>query len=626
ITTEFFPEGNVFLEGTSNTIAIKITDCNGNGIAIKDGEIINPQGVTITNFSTNELGYGKFEIIQTKNELYKAVFTIYDTKTEKNLPLPEAKGITFSTNNYTFENKTTLKVKTNANSLAEYKNEPLKFVIQQDDYNSYVPFSFKENSTEQLLALPNENFMNGINAIYLIDKNNKKIAERIIYKPLKFDRNIDLKVLRKQNDSIVLSGTSTVLMGTLSISVLPNETKSLTGNKTMYNSFLLDNQLNGKSADGNILLSNFSKRKHYELDTYLMCQKSKYNWQTMLTTSPKEKFEFDNGLTIKGTLNVPPKDRESRVNMSSITSGLNVFSTLNDKNEFYFKNILVSDSTLVHYSLLDKKGNYTEIKLATQILNNNRTFIKPFKNYLKECPSVAMENRTANYTFPKIANTLQLDSITIETKTKGPKLVNVNRFSNNMSKGFKISDKDSSRDLLQFIAANGYDVTQSGANVIIVGRRSTSFYGSKSPLIYIDDSPIDDFSLLLNYSLRYIDEIYINKNGFGGGMGASNGVIRIYTKKTMGGPSKSRINSQSVVIRDGFEKTKQFVNPKYTSFTNEGFLDFGTIHWEPYVETDENGIFKFAIPNYYVKSVKVVIEGISSDGQIISETKIIEIP
>jgi hypothetical protein len=195
-----------------------------------------------------------------------------------------------------------------------------------------------------------------------------------------------------------------------------------------------------------------------------------------------------------------------------------------------------------------------------------------------------------------------------------------------MAKGFKISDADSSRDILQFIAANGYDVTVQGANVIIVGRRATSFLGSKSPAIFMDDSPVNDFSLLLGYSLRYVDEIYISKTGYGGGMNTFNGIIRIYTKKTIGGNAKARINSQSFLVKNGFEKTKRFSNPKYTSYTDEGFEDFGTIHWEPYVETDENGIFKFAIPNYHLKTVKVVIEGIASDGQLISETKIIEIP
>lgn len=626
LTTEFYPESNVFLEGTSNTVGIKITDCNGNGIIVKGGEIMDPKGVVVTNFSTNELGYGKFDILQTKNQLYKAVFKINDSKIEKTLPLPVSEGITFSINNYTFENKTSLKIKTNSNSLTNYKNEPLTLVIQQDSNISFIEFTFNENTTEKLLTLPNDNFLEGINTIFLIDKKLNKIAERVIFEPAKFDNKTTLKVTKKQNDIISISGNSPLTEGSLSISVLPNDTKSISDKKTIYDSFLFDNQLNENNQRGSYFLSNFSKRKHYELDTYLICQKSKYNWQTMLHSPPQKKFDFDKGLTLKGTINSSLNNKKSyRVNLNSILLGLNNFTRINDQNEFYFNNILATDSTIVHLTLLDKEAKNIEMKLFPQVLNNNRPFIKPFKPLKKDCP-LAITNDELNYSFPKLANTINLDTITVVNKDKKPKLLNENRHNNAMARSFKISDADSNRDLLQFISSNGYDVMTQGGTVTISGRRLTSFTGSRSPLIFIDDVPTMDFNLLLNYSLRNVDEIYINKSGFGGGTNASNGIIRVYTKKSIGGYQKLKTNSHPFLIKNGFQRTKKFSNPKYINFADKGFKDFGTIHWEPYVDTDENGNFEFSIPNFYQKTVKIIIEGIATDGQIISETKIIEIP
>ncbi|UOK42686.1 MULTISPECIES: hypothetical protein [Flavobacterium] len=650
VITEFFPESNIFLEGTSNTVAIRITDCNGNGLSVKDGKIVDSQGITITNFNTNELGYGKFEIVQTKNTLYKAVFKIKDTKTEKFLPTPSNLGIAFSTDNYTLEDKTTLKIRTNTNSLAVYKNEPFTLVVQQDNYSSFFPFTLEERSTEQPFTLSNEYLKPGINALYLLDKSNKKIAERILFKPSNFDHNIDLKVIRKQNDSILIGGSSKILSGTLSISVVPHDTKSLTGKKTIYSSLLLDNQLSKETTKGNNYLSDFSKKKHYELDTYLICQKSKYDWQKILSTPPKEKFDFDSGLTIKGTINIPVKNKASKVQMTSLISALNENSLINDKNEFYFKNILVSDSTVLHFSLLDKKNRRIELKSAAKVLNNNRTFIKPFKTTQNNCPETTTNNtQNSDFHFPKIAKAIQLDTISIETKEKKIKLTNLKKFNNSMAKAYKITEADDNRDVLQFIVANGYDVTigkpakvdsvalakeaakgnlasAQGLTVRILNRRPSSFLATRAPLIYIDDSPITDFSWLLNYSLSRVDEIYINKSGYGGGMEAHNGIIRIYTKKTFSKNIDPRISSQSLLVKNGFEKPKQFTNPKYTSYSDEGFMDFGTIHWEPNITTDENGIFKFSFPNYNQKTVTVVIEGIASDGQLISETTSIEIP
>lgn len=51
----------------------------------------------------------------------------------------------------------------------------------------------------------------------------------------------------------------------------------------------------------------------------------------------------------------------------------------------------------------------------------------------------------------------------------------------------------------------------------------------------------------------------------------------------------------------------------------------GTINWEPNKLTNENGTFYFSIPNFYQKSIKVIIEGIDSNGRLISETKNITI-
>ncbi len=626
ITTEFFPEGSVFLEGTSNTIGIKITDCNGNGVPVKDGEIKDAQGITITNFTTNEFGHGKFDILQTKNELYKAVYLVDDIKIEKALPLPIQKGITFSVNNYTFENKTTIKIKTNTNSINEYKNTPLTLVLQQNNEVSFVDFSFKENTTEHLLVLPSNEFSEGINTIYLTNSNFKKLAERVIYTPSKFNKSIALEVNKKTRDSVSISGKSNIVLGSISISVLPNETKSLTDHKDIYRSLILDNHLSTKTPKGSAFLSNFSKRKHYELDSYLLSKKSKYDWQSILSSPPNEKFDFDHGLTFKGTINKALDNKNAfKVQMYSITSGLEEFSEINDKNEFYFKNILVTDSTTVHFSLIDQKERKTEIKLFTQILNNNRPFIKPFNVEKTNCPASTLL-KNDNLAFPRIANTIQLDSLTLNTTKKKTELSNVKRFNNSMAKGFKITEADASRDLLQFISSNGFDVIIQGATVIINGRKSTSFLGSKSPAIFIDDVPLRDFNQLLGYTLQNVDEIYINKSGYGGGMEATNGIIRVYTKKGFGGVQKIKINSQSFVVKNGFQKLKSFKNPKYTSHTDEGFINFGTIHWEPYVETDENGQFSFSIPNYNQKTVKIIIEGIASDGQLISEIKTIEIP
>ena len=125
-------------------------------------------------------------------------------------------------------------------------------------------------------------------------------------------------------------------------------------------------------------------------------------------------------------------------------------------------------------------------------------------------------------------------------------------------------------------------------------------------------------------SLEFVDEIYLNRHGFGMGSDGANGTIRIYTKKVLNpGASAIRVKSQQFLITNGFQAPKSFKNPGYSDYNSPGFYNYGTIYWLPEVETDEDGAFRFSIPNYSQQSVKIKIEGIGTNGELISEEKTI---
>lgn len=625
----FSPESGVLLEGVINTVAIQVKDCNNNGVAVKDGTVYDSKGTVITTFSTNAFGYGKFDIVMKHNETYKAIIKLNEKTIEKTLPQPTLNGITFSVNSFTFSDKAILKIKTNERTLASVNNERHSIVVQKNNSASYLEFSF-DNKTEKTISIPTELFSGGVNTIYLLDKNLSKIGERVIYKQQYTNSKTDLQVALSANDSIHINGITSLPLAEMSISVLPENALYDNGSQNIYNAKVFSD-LKQNIPGGAYFLSDFNRNKHFELDNILITSQSKYDWKAILYTLPKENYEFDNGLNIRGKINTELSNKaDYKVNLTSLVFGINEFTSITDTNEFYFKNLYATDSTKIHFSLLNKKGKMDEMKMACSITNNKRNFNKRFTSESTLCPTIFKDIKSnEDGFFPQIANTTLLDSISVTGAKKKPALTNSQRFGNGMSKGYKISEKDATsfRDVLQFIASHGYDVSTEAGNVIIVGRVATSFLGTKSPAVFMDDVPVSDFNLLLNYSLIYIDEIYVNKRGYGGGMNASNGVIRIYTKKGIDAVrSSTRIKSGSIVVEDGFQPWTEFVTPKYTSFRDNGFQAYGTINWIPKVATDTNGTFKFAIPNLYQAKVKVIIEGISSDGQIICEIKTLEIP
>jgi hypothetical protein len=625
INAVFYPESGTFLEGISNNIALKLTDCNDKGILIKDIEIVNSKNESITTFSTDSNGYGRITIIPEPNEKYKAILNINETKIEKQLPIQSATGAIVSINNFGMKDKTVVTIKTNATTS---KNNQYSLVINQNDEVSVIPITLA-NENQKTIAFENDKLAFGLNTFSLIDSEGKKTSERIIYNTIKKPSDLEFMVNSVQSDSIVISGKSSLLMGNLSISILPeNNTTQI--RKTIFNSFEFDNYLDSPIKNINYYLTDFTRAKQFELDNVLITKTSKYAIdKALLNENPNKKFEFDNGLTIVGSVNnnLDNASENYSININSFVLGLSETTKLNAKNQFRFENVLAIDSTAMHFSLLDRKAKTKDLNVTSSVQNNKREFYKPFKPNTKTCIEKSIVPLD-DLTFPAIEGAYILKDVIVQSKKKEDNLTNTTRFNNASSRGYKITDGEASkfRDVLSFIRSHGYNVSENGADVIISRTYTTTLLGNNTPVIYLDDFPLEQFSLLRNMLLSTIDEIYINKTGFGAGINGSNGVIRIYSKPVANGSSNIKIKSKAFYITNGFQQTISYTNPKFTNVQNDSFKTYGTIHWVPNINTDANGDFKFSIPNLYQKTIKIIIEGISTDGKLLSEVKTIALP
>lgn len=359
VKAEFYPESGVFLDGTSNTIGVKITDCNDLGIKVENIEVFDAKNEIISNFSTNEMGFGRFEIKETTFQKYKIKYLINNQLFEKELPMPTLKGINFSVNNYILPNKTSLKIKTNQKTITEKTDQKYALVIHKNDEIAIIDINLN-NQLEQTIILPNEKFLNGLNTLTLIDKDNRKIAERIIFFNRIVKSNLKFDIDKKRNDSISFNGITNVDFSELSISVLPNKTKCIPKNISILNTFYFKSILKNNIQNTNYYFQNTNRIKQSELDNVLIASQTKYNWdKIMALPSSEEKFNFDNGLIIKGKINSEIKNIENyQIKLSALFGQVEKFTSINNKNEFEFKNVIFSDSISLHFMLYSKKENY----------------------------------------------------------------------------------------------------------------------------------------------------------------------------------------------------------------------------------------------------------------------------
>ncbi|HLF52224.1 MG2 domain-containing protein [Flavobacterium sp.] len=617
---EFHPEGGIFLEGINNTIGISVMDCNNEGLSIAEAKVINEKGEEISSFQTNAFGYGKFEIMRARKENYKIVFTYNNNKIEKFLPLPQENGTLLLVNNFSNEAKTFVSIRTNEQSKRNLIGKNLYLTVNQNDRINIVNFQINEN--DHPIILSNKDLFDGINVLRIIDENLNQLNERIIYKSHKNNFELNLEVFKKKSDSIQINGISTSSNIKLGISILPEGTICSNNESTIFSSLLLNPYLKNSIPNSNYFFENPSKRKYFDLDLILLNQKiSKYEWEAMKKI-PIVKYPFNKGLTLKGIINETLDDRKKyKVQLFSFVEGINELADIKENNEFYFNNFIASDSLKVNFTLVKNGEKYKELNYYPQIINND----KPFLKSLEIKNSTCNQNQTKNINpvqidIPTLKDAIQLNDISIISEPKKPVLTNQDKFGNSMSRGYKIADGDYKMysNVIQFIAAHGFDAASQAGTVYIKGRTRISITRPNIPSVFLDDVQIYDFDILDNFSLKFINEIFINKNGTNI-QSTGSGVIKIYTNKDYRAvPRKSK--SKSFLIKNAFAAENIFIMPEYESFDSNGFNKYGTIFWEGNIE-NEGSVVKLSIPNLNQKSVKILIEGISADGKFISEVK-----
>ncbi|MEN0080186.1 hypothetical protein [Flavobacterium lindanitolerans] len=624
INIEFFPEGGSIIQGIQNTVGIKVSDCHGNPLPSIEGEIIGPEGKSIQKVSLNRFGLGKFQIFG-DSKTSKASFLVNGKKVEENLPFASPNGLALEINNFALKDKTIVKIRTNEKNIASFKSKKHYLVVHQDNKSTIFDIDFK-NAFEQTITFTKDNLSEGVNTVRIIDSDMKQLAERFIFKYPEESLKLDIKLLKKGKDSIHFSGNLNYANTSISISAVPEQSIAINQDYSIRASFLLNPYLSKNQSNTNYYFEEVSKAKEFELDLLLLTQSTgKYKWENIVTTPPKDNNTFDFGLTIKGTINQTLADRKKfKVKLFSLQSSISESTGINDKNEFYFNNMVLADSTWVNFTLTDDKNKPIVLKLYPQILNGRRTFNKPFKTEKKECASI---EEKVEYETPSFVNgTIMLEDVEIAVEKK-KKLKYSNSLGNGNLRGYKVAENDQT-DVLNFIRNNGFEVpTINGFSntVEIYSRSVTTINGARStPILFIDGLQQMSFDLLLNMRMNEVDEIYINAHAIVPSVNNNIGIIKIYMKKGGSGlPQKN--NAIPFEIKNAFSKIEPFKNKLYTSTENRGFQNFGLIHWIPAIYTHDSKEFKFQIPNMGQKKVKLLIEGFSAEGQLISETRTISL-
>ncbi len=621
INVDFFPEGGTYVDGVNNTMGIKITDCKGKPIQIENCVLKNSKGEEIKTITINKDGNGKFEI-NPLNENYKVNLNENDYL----LPQFTSQGLGLAVNHFIIPNKTIIKIRSNQDYFNTIKDKSYFIVVQQNEKSFSIAVDFSNQKLEQEVIFSNDYLFNGVNTIRLIDADLNLISERMIYKNSNSKGAFSIIQGKTSNSAIEFFGNTSYSNASISISVLPANSIAANSAYDINEDLSINPYLEEKICKTNFYISNPSRSNDYDLDLLFLNQKKpKYAWSDILKNPPKKNFEFDMGINIKGNINENlPNVKNYKVKLQSVFSELDAISDINEKNEFFLNNLIVTDSSQVFINVLDK-SNSTEkdVKYYATITNGKRSFNHPFMLNTPVCETVATNQDDSTYELPKFQkDVIYLDKVDI--KKDENKLKRQNIQGNTYLRGVKVTGTQYANIyVLDFIEQNGFLVTKTDG-VRISGRHKTSINGNfTSPLVYLNDVRLLSFDQLIDIRMDELDEIYLSTTAIIASITGNNGIIKLYSK----GPDYSKIKNKSkpFIITGGYMRILPFINSEYISKSDKSFENFGLIHWIPNLVTDDNGNYKFNIPNDGIKKIKLIIEGVTNEGAIISEVKEISI-
>ncbi len=661
LKVDFYTEGDSGLvENFINGLVYTLTDSRGERVEISSGELVDASGKQVLELGENTAGIGKTAFFVKPGERYSLRLTAYNGTVVETQLETKKQGVMMAINN---TNDAKLSVGLLNNFPGNTAKELLSYdlVIEKDGYI----FTKKVQLTpgkEYVLNLQKDVFTTGIYKAYLL-QNGKIILERPFFNQAgNFFVKPDVSVVNVKNDSLVLQlSTPEKEPFVFSASLLPDNTGSLLY-RTSLSHQLFDENIN---QNDRVALA--------ELDMNLITKgKSGGDWKERLGTTKPLGYNFEKGISFRGKIKLK-NDKPLKDKIIVFNESMSFQQTLEPDKDGHFES---------RHNYLE---NGTVLKVA--LIDDNKKLKKPDLDFFEVFPDVAevltdhpaqkideqAQTILNNYTgeasgFPLILEGKKVTALKeVEVSAVKKEKILEHKpamYSEVDTKGYKVTNEEirQFQYVTDFIRTKGYNVSLStdiihnsisnpanslrgrnaqNANDPLETGESSRFRtrsvsitrkvrGVGTPTVYLDEMLLTDFDPISRMTMNIIDEIYFDYNGTGSGImgGGLGGIIYIITKKGSIGGYSTEYNPENQVaftVNNAFNPPANYQSPNYTDLDSPVFQKYGALDWKAFLTTDTTGKSVFTLDSKGIKKVKLLIEGLSNEGNVISWVEEIEI-
>ena len=606
---DVYPEGGSVLADAENVMAIhwkgykKILDNIRVRLLTTNGDtIIDPIRLTSN-------GLGKFTYRHRRNKNYELHFAITGGQTIiKKLPSADVQGVSLMVNSLHPTN-VHVQVLTNERNLPFLQGKLFTLTVSGQD-STHIRQIYV-NDLKQSIAFEKKFLSDGINHLILENEQGAKLATRNFYNNQSTieDQLVLESQLTEQGDSVEVSLSFKQPVQesfSLSISTLPLRSRAYMPVNSLKTSLTIKPFLAELNSDVRFSYEGSSRKKYYEWDALLL-NRDIVKYPAVMFNNPKisSDYQWEEGIRINGWAKNADLEKEKFVWIYSGSIGNTLIGYLERDKTFTTDAVLFQNDSIT-FALVDDKGRMRqpvikydlEPKKSIQRLNIN------------ELPSVfdrslVVEDENWILPFDVSDQTIELDEV--ELVARKPQM----KFQVNATTEFRrISDTDIKRrpSLFQYIKSLGFHVflRPDGFNIT---RYLNPVLARDLPLII--DGMVETSPSALQTPLSNVEYITYDPLGF-----ISVGLRNYDYRSPDAEPLYLKFQ-----IENGFNRPSKFKTPFYSSYTNTFFNYYGTIDWKPMLDLDGSTTLTFKIPRLNQDEFKLIIEGMGSEGTLISTVK-----
>ena len=646
-TLQFFPEGGDLVAGIKNKIAFKANDQWGRPVNVKG--VLQKNGTVIDSIKTLHDGMGFFFLIPEQGAKYLAKWKDAKSK-EQTTELPTIRtGSGISMQIGIIPGKRFFSINRTAEVPDNLKILHLVGTMQQN-----LVFKARANLTEQTVTsgvIPIESLPTGVLTITVFDNNWNAVAERITHiNNNEYFFPTELKVtkwgLSKRGRNEIELKVPQNIEANLSVSVTDAFIESDSSNN-IISQFLLSGDLKGDVYRPAYYFKNNTDSLAQQLDLVMLTHGwRRFKWEDVMKgklpsiTYPKDTtylalsgklFGLSAGQLQSGgavVMMVKEKDSAAKMMMAPVARDGN----------FGIPDYIFFDSLRVYYqptkTLTGASASFMTSRLsALNYSNKNFAGTNLFPDTTGYARHAMLAQEAAD--IMKQWNGKMLEEVRVTAKRKPAVQVLDEKYTSGLFKGFDAIQFDVLNDPFATSSQNIFNYLQgkvAGLQISTGSGTASLQWRGGPPLLYLDEISTDPgmISGIPVQDIAYIKVFRPPFMGGGGGMygNGSNGAIAIYTRKGGDGISKPGVGLAANTIA-GYSPIKEFYSPNYSTFVraNEQRDVRTTLYWKPQIIiTAKKNVFTLVFYNtdVFSKALRVVVEGMSSDGQLTHFEQLIE--